>query len=408
MSGIVYAIEGETVVAKEIFYDESIEQPYELANTEQGPLVRLYDIDNFIIAEQIAIPDHEGQVGEWAANIPVPKMGLTTRVELKIIWTFKTEENDIHRSTQICFVEPSTEGRETDVVVIVGRDTKMQINLPFAFRPTVPEIPGNIAKKIPAVPAVLRDEVRFSLYRNNIPLYADEFLLHTDPSVSFVASVNKTTFNIPATVGIAKLEPLLLIVEYKQQGQHIPQNFTFKVWAITPQILIAVSQVEDFINKARLENVIPELEYTQADIIQYLQRGLALFNSLPPHLTAFTGTNMQGAIAESWITCASYYALASQLQAEGAMAFDFSGQTVNLNIDRTPAIESALGRVESAIDNNIKPFKKLLAKAGILGGDGSAGGGYIDGSKALGSLSVINAPTTRLPHSRRGSWFRPF
>jgi hypothetical protein len=407
MSNILYAVEGETAIAKEVFVDE-YNEPYGIANTEEGPVVRLFDTDNAVIAEQVAIPDHEGQIGEWAANIPVPKMGLTNRVELRLVWTFKTEENDIHRSTQVCFVEPSTEGRETDIVVLVGRDSTMQVNLPFAFHPTIPEIPANLATNSPAVPSVVKDSVRFSMYRNNTALYANEYLEHTDPSVSFKTSVNKTTFTLPATVGQAKLEPVLLIVELTQPGQTMPQNFSFKVWPITPQMLIAVSQIEDFINKARLENVIPELEYTQADILQYLKRGLDLFNSLPPQLTAFTGTNMQGNIADSWLTCASYYALASQLQAEGALAFDFSGQTVNLNIDRTPAIESALGRVEAAIDNIVKPFKKLLAKAGVLGGDGSVGGGFINGSTALGTLSVINAPTTRLPHSRRGSWFRPY
>lgn len=405
---ILYGVEGETVVAKEIFYDEDYDEPLVLANTEHGPIVRLYDTDNSILSEQIAIPDHEGTVGGWAVNIPIPKMGLSSRVELRIVWRFKTEDNDVHKSTQICFVEPSTEGRESDIIVVVGRDTKMLVNLPFSFLPTINETPADLVNGIPAKPGKLRDSVRFSLYRNNIPLYTNEYLNHDDVSVSYVASVDKTTFTIPATVGIPKLEPLLLLVEHTKFGQSMPRNYTYKVWPITPQILIAVSQIEDFINKARLENVIPELQYTQADILQYLQRGLALFNALPPHLTGFTGTNMQGNIADSWLTCSSYYALASQLQAEGALAFDFSGQSVSLNVDRTPAIEGALSRVESAIDNIVKPFKKLLAKAGIVSGDGSQGGGYIDGSTALGSLSVINAPTTRLPHSRRGSWHRPY
>lgn len=405
MSGIFYAVEGSTVVAKEVFLDDITHDPYELSNAEQGPIVRLFDADNNIIAEQIAIPDHEGPVGSWASTIPVPKMGLRNRVELRLVWQFRTEDNDIHRSTQVCFVEPATEGRDTDIVVIVGRDATMQINVPFGFNPSIPEIPADLTKGTPAIPAVPRDEVQFFLYRNNIPLY--EYLPHTDSSITYSTSANRTTFNIPAVVGEAKLEPLLCIVEYFQQGQ-TRQNFIYKVWPVTPQMLVAASQVEDFINKARVENVIPELEYTQADLLQYLQRGLNLFNSLAPHITSFNGVNMQGPILECWVTCSCYYALASQLQAEGALAFDFSGQTVNLNIDRTPAIEGALGRVESAIENFVKPFKKLLSKAGILSGDGSDGGKYINGSRSLGSLSVINAPTTRLPHARRGSWFRPY
>lgn len=121
--------------------------------------------------------------------------------------------------------------------------------------------------------------------------------------------------------------------------------YTFKLWAVTPSVLSAATQLEDFINKARSSNVIPELEYTTADLIQYLHRGLSMFNVFRPQLTQFTGMNMQGMILSGWLDCSSYYALVSQLGAEGSMAFDFSGQTVQLNVDRTPAIESVLGRI---------------------------------------------------------------
>lgn len=139
----------------------------------------------------------------------------------------------------------------------------------------------------------------------------------------------------------------------------------------------------------------------------YLNRGLSLFNAVE-QITAFTGVNMTGYMQEAWLICSAYYALAAQLQAEGALAFDFSGQTVSLNIDRTPSIESALGRVENQIENVVKPLKKRLYQAGITGGDGSNGTSPLNSSRSRGVLGLTNAPTTRLPYTgRNGSWFRP-
>lgn len=108
---------------------------------------------------------------------------------------------------------------------------------------------------------------------------------------------------------------------------------------------------------------------------------------------------------DAWLQCSSYYALSAQLQAEGAMAFDYSGAETQLNVDRTPSIEAALGRVESALTEYVKPMKTLLGRAGVVSGDGSQGGRFIDGSSQIGALSLTNSPTTRLPWSGRGSAF---
>lgn len=410
MSNIVSVLEGDTCTLVEQFVD-MFEDPLVLANTEAGPIVHVYDDERDLILEQVAVPDHKGQPGDWSVDVTIPQIGLSEKKQFTVVWTFKTSDNEVHRSRQALFVEPDDESRESDIIVVVGRDKIMQVALPVDFTPNVPEIPGDPSTNTPASKGIPGDTLRFSLFRNNIALFGEEGLVYGEPNsgVKLTQHIGKTVATLPAVVGKAKLEPLILMVDYSKPGMIIPTTLTYKVWPITPQVLIAASQMEDFINKARIQNVIPELDYTQPDLIQYLHRGLALLNSFPPHTTNFTGTNMQGILLDAWLQCSSYYALASQLQAEGAMAFDFSGQTVSLNIDRTPAIESALGRVETALDQNVKPLKKLLAKAGVLDGDGSAGGQMINGAHHLGTLGVMNAPTTRLPHAgHKGSWFRPF
>lgn len=406
---VITAVEGQTVALIEQFIDE-FDDPLELANNEAGPLVRIYDDQKDLIIEAIAVPDPSGQPGDWSATISLPKMGLSDKKQFLASWSFRTSDGDIHRSKQALFVEPDSESRESDVVVIVGRDRTMQVLLPVQFTAPIDKREADVVNGLPAVPAVSGDSLIFHMYRNNEALFG-EGLDVADPNsgIKLTVQMGKTVATLPAIVGKAKLEAILLLVEYRKFGMQMPTSFSYKVWPITPQVLVAASQMEDFINKARLANVIPELDYTQADLIQYLQRGLSLFNSLAPHTSNFDGTNMQGPILDAWLQCSAYYALAAQLQAEGALAFDFSGQSVSLNVDRTPSIESALGRIESAIEQNVKPFKKLLAKAGVLSGDGSAGGQNINGANHLGTLGLTNAPTTRHPYGgHRGSWFRPF
>jgi hypothetical protein len=164
-----------------------------------------------------------------------------------------------------------------------------------------------------------------------------------------------------------------------------------------------MSFLEDFLNKSKIEQVIPELAYTDGDLINYLERGLNLFNMIGGEVTGFTGTNMQGVLFDAWVTCASYYALGAQLMAEGSLAFDFSGQGVSLNVDRTPQLDSALGRIEGLFDSRILPMKKSLWKQGYISGDGSQGRGLMHNSSNIGTLGITNAATTRIRGLSRGT-----
>lgn len=397
-------VEGSTLSIVEVFLDEH-DSPVLPSNTSPGPEVRLYDTDKAVIAERIAVPDSQ-EPGAWRVDIPIPRMGLSDTANLKCVWRFRGQDGDMHKATHSIRVDPQNEDRPGDVIVIVGRDMYVDVVLPFEFTPPRPKIEADVVNGLPAYPSETGDSLFFSMYRNNQPLF--ESMAYNDQGVQLERYSTKTVAKIPAVVGTAKVEPILLLVEHRRKGALIPTVYTFKVWPITPQVLLAANEMEAFINKARINNVIPELDYTTGDLLEYLHRGLNMYNALPPQLTAFNGTNMQGIVLEGWLQCSSYYALGAQLQAEGALAFDFSGQSVSLNVDRSPSIEAALGRIEGLIESQIKPTKKLLVKAGINSGDGSQGGRFVDGSSQLGAVSLINAPTTRLPFGGiRNGWQRP-
>lgn len=387
------AYEGETCSVYESFLDEWDEP---ILPDSGPPVVRLYDADKSVLCEVNASPDAKER-GMWRADLPIPNMNLRNPVELVAKWRMKSSEGTQNASSRI-EVRPVSEGRDSDIVVVCGTDTRMTLGLPFPFRKPVAEKPGS--KGVPAVRGQAGDTLTFSLYFNNKAVF--ENLSALDNSVKVKDVGGRIEVEMPAIVGRPSMAPLSMLVRHKPVGVHQETTYTYKVWAVTPQILLAQRQMHDYIDKARIANIIPELEYNTSELLEWLSRGLSYFNGLQPTLTSFTGVNMQGHLLDAWLTCSAYYALRSQIQAEGALGFDFGGQTVSLNVDRTPAIEGEIGRLESQIENAVKPLKKLLAKAGVISGDGAQGGQFIDGSRALGMLSLTNSPTTRLAPGRSG------
>ncbi|AXG66898.1 head-tail connector protein [Dickeya phage vB_DsoM_JA29] len=365
-------VEGNVVSVDEIFLDDFNEPLYPLADG-MGPIVTLVDpSDGYVLAEVVATTSETP--GGWTADLAIPDLGLVDDKKLIINWRYDSEEGPVRSKSEL-IVEPAQENRATDIICLVGEDTMFDVTLPFHLN-------------------VQKDTLKFQISVNNEILVDN--VNHKTAGIQMTANRAKTcAFRIPLWAASYRLEPMSFIAKHYNDKRKRERLYTFKLWAVTPQILIAASLVEDHIDKARAKNVIPELEYTTADILTYLFRGLALFNQIGPRVTGFWGTNMQGTILDGWVTCACYYALSAQLQAEGQMAFDFTGQVVNLNMDRTPSIEAALGRIETQIQGPVTNLKRLLSKAGVNDGDGSQGGSAIDGARSLGKLGVTNSPTTK-------------
>lgn len=365
-------VEGNVISIEETFLDD-FNDPIYPREDNMGPVVSLVDPnDGYVLVEVVATTSETP--GGWTADLAVPDLGLVDDRKLVISWRYDSEDGLVRAKSEL-IVEPSQENRATDIICLMGEDTMFDVTLPFHL-------------------SVRTDSLKFQLALNNEIIVND--VNHTTAGIQMTANRAKTcAFRIPLWAGSYKLEPMSFIAKYYNEKRKRERMYTYKLWVITPQILIAASLVEDHIDKARAKNVIPELEYTQADILSYLYRGLALFNQIGPRVTGFYGTNMQGTIMDGWVTCACYYALAAQLQAEGQLAFDFTGQVVNLNMDRTPSIEAALGRIESQIQGPITNLKRLLSKAGVNDGDGSQGGSAINGARSMGKLGITNSPTTK-------------
>lgn len=384
-------VEDSSINLKQTFVDE-YDDPLLPSESTSGPTVTIFDRNGEdVIMRAIAAPTTNP--GEWEISASVPYMDLVDEIDLKVVWLLFDEELNSHRVEEKLTVIPQNQNRISDIVVLKRpNDTKISFVLPITLRTGNPDYDD--------------DTLILDIALNNVTVVEGLDLIN-DPSVTLKKTKTQVSVSIPATfdTNTMRLEPISLIVTHTDGRRAIPKLLTHNLWVITPQVAIATDMVSQFIDKAKLENVIPALEYTTGDIVHYLYRGLQTFNSFPPHVSSFTGMNMQGVLLDCWVICSCKAALSSQLLAEGAHAFDFAGQTVNLNVDRTASIEAAIGRLDSEIENQVKPYKKLLAKAGVNGGDGSVGSKAPTVGLNFGAVGIINSPTSKLGRGP-GAWLR--
>ena len=334
------------------------------------PKVQLLDQDKTVISQYNAVPVLTVP-GRWESTVTLPELGVTQTTEYRIRWRCLAADGTKYQMYDNVLVDPKSDRRDSEIVLISG-DEVAEFTMPIKYDPAM--------------------KATYQIYTgNNEQLIVPKSFADSDVAVD--AGYDRSVITIPAIDVVAALKPNLLVVRAKIKGR--PRTFSYKYWTITPQIALASTLVEDFLNKSRIENVIPELEYTAGDIVGYLERGLYLFNmtGMP---TGFNGLNMQGMLLEAWVICSTYWALGAQLMAEGSLAFDFSGQGVSLNVDRTPQLDSALGRIEARIQDTVVPLKKQLTSQGFFSGDGSVGSTSMRNPYSTGVLSIINAPTTRI------------
>jgi hypothetical protein len=166
------------------------------------------------------------------------------------------------------------------------------------------------------------------------------------------------------------------------------------LFIINPSIAGAINDMLAKINKARTTLYgTPDLLYPEATCLTWLRRGADAFNVAYGQFTSFTFTNALGGIREFWLLEAELAALESQYLAEGEKAFNFQGAQISLDVDRTQYLDNAASKIQSRLDQELKPIKQNLIIKGNTSGDGSA-----DPSKlqpgAIGAVGITITPAS--------------
>lgn len=313
-----------------------------------------------------AIGTPADEPGQWEFTVNVPVLSNTEPERMTLTLLLRDLRDNTHSESRSVEIAPAVDTRFTDVVCLSEDDE---------FEATIPCVNAR----------QVADPVTVRGFFNN------EMLFNT--AVSIRKGADRFVFEFPARELPVSLSPSLLQVSYTVGGKAFKHSL--KAWCVTPQIVLAQTHIIDQLDKARITNDLPELDYTDGDLLSYLERGLHMFNTIG-FPTAFTGTNMQGPLFDAWLMCSTYYALCAQLLAESQLAFNYGGQGVTLDMDRSQGLEAALGRIESKLNDYVMPLKKHLSRQSIIAGDGSVGASSLRNKFGQAWVGVTNAPTTRL------------
>lgn len=368
-------VEGNTFSCSESFLDD-LGLP--LSPLSGYPQVSVFEGTD-LVTQSLAYTKSQQSTGEWFADLTIPQgidfNGSAEKV-LTLTWVFKTPSGESEKTSLHITVLPRNAEASDDYkeLVVLGPVDTLRVTVPYILN----LLGGDI--------------VEFILYDENTPIWSSIASASTinGPNSTLELSVSGCTLFTP------RLRPYNLILTCKFNTA--TRQIFSQVYQINPSILSAMQALELSINKANQVETIKGLQFREVDLLQGLTRGLDYFNDVPPSLTSFTGVCMTGSIREGWLICSSIRALRAQLQSEGMFQFDFSGQAISVNVDRTQAIDSACSHYESLIDSVVRPLKMLLSKKGIIAGDGSVG----DRLAAMSSMGVTRLSNTVITRSKLG------
>ena len=144
--------------------------------------------------------------------------------------------------------------------------------------------------------------------------------------------------------------------------------------------------------------------YHDSDLYFHLNNGLAYFNMLwvPTGFNLMEFKSSYSPLIFGLQVCGLHSLLRSQYLAEGDSAFDYSGQPVQLSVDRTGFIEAELGRLDQLLESTVKPAKiqaiKRAESVGHLGITIPTVGGMSNGIEqrmANHGISIFNPMIVR-------------
>lgn len=134
--------------------------------------------------------------------------------------------------------------------------------------------------------------------------------------------------------------------------------------------LTVISELKNFFDRLCQEKRLPGLEYTLSDYARWCQQGMDMFNS-QGLFTSFTMVNATDGIKYWWFICSLICALRAMYMYEGQRAFNFSGQSVSLDVDMTQYLQSMADTLQGQWDSDKLSFKQQLKQYGLTNGDGN-------------------------------------
>lgn len=322
------------------------------------------DADKNLIIEGTA--QQTNQPERWQVNISLPDD--ITSGGYSITWNIKSQAGSERLTENFEVLNQAPNYREIDQLLpegapvsdtlVVGRD----------------QIVTNCSAKI--------------VTPEGTPIYSTtDFETSTDGTRKYLSFKSATA--VPQLLaGDSVMAMYIIVWDFTLDGER-QTEYDF-IYVANYKVIAYIRELKRKIDKAAIQHPNPNLRYNDVDLAAYLNKGLQWINAQPPTQTAWTVASIPDILYSYLLDAAAYEAIDSRLNAEGEAAFNFNGQPITLEVDRTGFLESALSRYENRLQN-INAVKKNMVMSGG-GGFGSASGN----SGAGGILAYSIGPTLQI------------
>lgn len=108
--------------------------------------------------------------------------------------------------------------------------------------------------------------------------------------------------------------------------------------------------------------------YSDSDLYEYILRGTEYINAVNP-ITGWTFVNWPSSygMGNFLLMASAWWGLNAQYLSEAEASFNFSGQTVTLQVDRTAAYEAAMTRLQTYLDKELQHTKRNMLRRVSVG-----------------------------------------
>ncbi len=298
-------------------------------------------------------------LARWTAQFTIPSTAPIGKPgqKYKIEWEAKTASGAVYNRSDYFDLETATEFSDGE------RDIDERIVMEGDYFSDSIIVPAN--EIIDAISVSVAD-----MYGN---VAYDSGALSIEPASSDLCSqrfYHKSPAKLSTLIApIYNCVPFMVTWTYNVNG--IDNRIIHFLYAVNSRTINMLANIRTRIDKARNVAYNPALTWYDTDLIKYLDLGLQMFNANPPTHTSFSMVNLPEPLTYPVLQCAVFNALSAQAMAEGQAAFNMSGQSVTLDVDRTASIEAEISRVQSYIDQNLKQTKRLHIRrtggGGVLG-----------------------------------------
>jgi hypothetical protein len=246
----------------------------------------------------------------------------------------------------------------------------------------------------PSVPTSIEYSLREG-YGEGAVLYSGTM---SNPAFSSVTSQGYAySISLPITTPLVKQSGGMFPYQFhvKAYFSSGPADFLVKpVYVLTPLVGTHVNSLMRYLDKARIKELDPSLQYSPEEMVHFLIEGINYINSVGTP-SMYTLDAMPPTLYSLLVYAAAFAALNARYLAEGMNSFEFTGANTQLSFNRKEVLQTKMSELQSMLDTQLPNAKKAAI---VSFGPGTAPEAAIASGmtmrRKLGSIGLTVGPTT--------------